>query len=483
MLKQSTFTFSVPRPSSMSGESQNFQNVATTSFNPVGDSSQHASSSSSPPSTSASKPDTPHAPNSLDGPSTFPADIDFGSLTPFDSSMMNMLDDNNANGQEPMLYDFGGFGQGVPSTQTAYKTIASNPQYMSFVDPAPDNNATLGSINKTSSSGSSNSSQSPFDFFNWSSPARSQTGSSAHSNGGGSLDELFGGNLFGQAQSPVDFTVLMKSPSPLSVSPVMHRSPQSACATTPSSAAGNSPPTDKLSHESPSSCGSDGCPKTKAELEKHISNAGSSMFAPPAPADPPAVRKSTLPDTGAPMIMCKGATFPPTEVSDDNIEVLSAWRSITSHPKFKTSVRPFLCLRSRIGLTPYSSRKWISMSFAQTSRVKHDATGRRSFWINRASMRSWRSCRGSSRHRVIRTFTRAFARACSAHVFTLSHVTLYPLMLLPHIFCAPFYRFRLGCGSSLASFMSIIVSAWWVNVAIQPLATIVLVGSRGAVRS
>lgn len=338
ILKQSTFTFSVPRPSA--GESQNFQNVATTSFNNLGDNgSQHASSSSSPPSGSASKPATPNVPNSLDGPSTFPADIDFGSLTPFDSSMMNLLDDNN-NGQEPMLYDFGGFGQGVPSTQTAYKTIASNPQYMSFVDPMPENNQTLSTINKPASSSSSNSGQSPFDFFNWSSPARSQTGTSTHSSGGGSLDELFGGNLFGQAQSPVDFTVLMKSPSPLSVSPVMHRSPPSASAT-PSSAAGNSPPTDKLSHESSPSCGtaSGECPKTKAELEKHISTAGSSMFAPPAPPEPPAVRKSTLPETGAPMIMCKGATFPPTEVSDDNIEVLSAWRSITSHPQFKTSVR------------------------------------------------------------------------------------------------------------------------------------------------
>lgn len=335
MLKQSTFTFSVPRPS-MSSDGQNFQNVATTSFHGLGDStSPQASSSTSPPSTSTSKPDTPHMPSSLDGPSTFPADIDFGSLTPFDSSMMNLLDDNT-NDQE--MYDFGGFGHGVQPTQTAYKTIASNPQYMSFVDPLPDNNATLGSINKDSPSNSSGSGQSPFDFFNWSSPARSQTGSSTRSAGGGSLDELFGGSLFSQAQSPVEFTVLMKSPSPLANSPVVHRSSPPAAAT-PSSGAGNSPPTDKLSHDT-SPCGTEHreCPKTKAELEKHISSAGNSIFAPPVTTEP-VVRKSTLPETGAPMIMCKGATFPPTEASEHNVEVLSAWRSITSHPQFKAAVR------------------------------------------------------------------------------------------------------------------------------------------------
>jgi len=37
------------------------------------------------------------------------------------------------------------------------------------------------------------------------------------------------------------------------------------------------------------------------------------------------------------MIMCKDATFPMTEKSDKNVEVLTAWRSITSHPHFKAS--------------------------------------------------------------------------------------------------------------------------------------------------
>jgi len=35
------------------------------------------------------------------------------------------------------------------------------------------------------------------------------------------------------------------------------------------------------------------------------------------------------------MVMCRGSSFPKTEQNDENIEVLSAWRSITSNPQFK----------------------------------------------------------------------------------------------------------------------------------------------------
>jgi AP-1-like factor len=35
------------------------------------------------------------------------------------------------------------------------------------------------------------------------------------------------------------------------------------------------------------------------------------------------------------MVMCKGSSFPKTERNDRNIEVLAAWRSITSNPQFK----------------------------------------------------------------------------------------------------------------------------------------------------
>jgi len=35
------------------------------------------------------------------------------------------------------------------------------------------------------------------------------------------------------------------------------------------------------------------------------------------------------------MVMCRGSSFPKTEQSEKNVEVLSAWRSITSNPQFK----------------------------------------------------------------------------------------------------------------------------------------------------
>ena len=47
----------------------------------------------------------------------------------------------------------------------------------------------------------------------------------------------------------------------------------------------------------------------------------------------PSPRKSTSKDV--PTVMCRGSSFPKTEKSDKNIEVLSAWRTITSNPKFK----------------------------------------------------------------------------------------------------------------------------------------------------
>ena len=45
------------------------------------------------------------------------------------------------------------------------------------------------------------------------------------------------------------------------------------------------------------------------------------------------VRKMT--DGAGSMVMCKGSSFPKTEKSDRNIEVLTAWRTITSNPQFK----------------------------------------------------------------------------------------------------------------------------------------------------
>jgi AP-1-like factor len=196
-LRNTSFTFSVPR----NGEpSDRPFNGAVPSFDSPPESSIFASTSHlpSPSSSAATKVATPQTSSSLDTPSAFPGDIDFGSLTPLDPSAMDLLDDADA----IMSYDFG-YGQFVPS-KTPYKTIASNPMFMSFAEPtAPD--AT--SIPKSSAQSANGN---PYDitFGQWTGQTSSNEGNSQ----AGSLDELFGGHTF-SSQSPLNFNVLMKSPA------------------------------------------------------------------------------------------------------------------------------------------------------------------------------------------------------------------------------------------------------------------------------
>lgn len=333
-LKNTSFTFSVPRNGEPSGTPFS---GAVPSFDSPPESSIFASTSHvpSPPSSAATKGATPQSSSSLDTPSAFPGDIDFGSLTPLDPSAMDLLDDADA----IMSYDFG-YGQFVPS-KTPYKTIASNPMFMSFAEPtAPDTT----SIPKSSAQSPGGN---PYDltFGQWTGQTSSHEGTSQ----AGSLDELFGGHTF-SSQSPINFNVLMKSPatSPITaaasgLSPVVHQSIHTLSAG-PSS--NNSPAFDASEGSSPasgpSSSSNTGCPKTRAQMEQQIQEEGSSIFAPPPPQPQENDDRSQVfrAPAGAdgPMIMCKDATFPMTEKSENNIEVLTAWRNITSHPHFKASV-------------------------------------------------------------------------------------------------------------------------------------------------
>ncbi|TFY57565.1 hypothetical protein EVG20_g8492 [Dentipellis fragilis] len=331
VLKQAQFTFSMPRQSAGT-DNQGIKNTST--FNLTPDASFPGASAST------SKNATP-ASSSLDTPSNFPSDIDFGSLTPFDSSSLSMAEDSSSVDRN-MSYDFG-FGHYVPSN-TPYKTIASNPRFMSFADPILTDVTVASHLqhaNKSAAQSPQSNGNNPFDigaFNTWTAQSQSPRQDSTPSQSG-SLDELFGGSVF-DPQGPVDFDVLLKSRSPSSISPVLHT------VSRPDTTTSSSSPSASASTQSPESSAPPGdcaekCPKTKADLERHIDAAGSSMFAPPPP--PPEnepvlshLRKAV--DTGrGPMVVCKGATFPPTEKSDKNVEVLSAWRSITSHPGFKSS--------------------------------------------------------------------------------------------------------------------------------------------------
>ena len=343
-LRNTSFTFSVPRNGEPSDRSFN---GAVPSFDSPPESSIFASTSHVPsPSSGATKDATPQSSSSLDTPSAFPGDIDFGSLTPLDPSAMDLLDDADA----IMSYDFG-YGQFVPS-KTPYKTIASNPMFMSFAEP------TISDATPILKSSAQSSAGSPYDitFGQWTGQTSSQEGNSQ----AGSLDELFGGHIFG-SQSPINFNVLMKSPatSPLTgsaLSPVIHQSIH----TLSTGASSNNSPAFESSEGSspapgPSSVAHKDCPKTRAQMEQRIQAEGSSIFAPPPPPPQENEERNQVfrAPAGAdgPMIMCKDATFPRTEKSDKNVEVLTAWRNITSHPDFKASVSGALLPN---GLSTYS---------------------------------------------------------------------------------------------------------------------------------
>jgi len=70
------------------------------------------------------------------------------------------------------------------------------------------------------------------------------------------------------------------------------------------------------------------CPKTMKELVQRIVAAGASPFAQST------LQKSSDHNMGT-MVSCAGSKFPRTAKNDRNVEVLSAWRTITSNPIFK----------------------------------------------------------------------------------------------------------------------------------------------------
>jgi AP-1-like factor len=75
---------------------------------------------------------------------------------------------------------------------------------------------------------------------------------------------------------------------------------------------------------------SQGCPLTRSALIQRIADAGASPFAPVG------LQKTSELNAG-PVVSCAGSKFPRTTLSDKNVEVLKAWRSITSNPAFKVS--------------------------------------------------------------------------------------------------------------------------------------------------
>ncbi|CAL1697041.1 unnamed protein product [Somion occarium] len=260
-----------------------------------------------------------------------PFDFNFGTLIPFDPAVLNVLDEvptQPTPTDDAMNMDFG-FGA-YPGVQP--RTLASNPMYMSFSEP----------MSLDLSSGQSPPSNGGPPQNDHALASRSME----------SLDQLFGGNYM-NAQTPVDFSALLRTPPSL-INPVQHTarstsnnsvstlssnssSTASSVATTtspsPASQSSSSTPASINGVSSPIHHGD--CPKTKEDMAEAIRNAGHSAFVESPPPPPALVRKTCDVDSGGTMIMCKGSSFPKTEKSDRNIEVLTAWRSITSNPQFK----------------------------------------------------------------------------------------------------------------------------------------------------
>ncbi|KAI0762397.1 hypothetical protein C8Q74DRAFT_1318887 [Fomes fomentarius] len=323
MLKQAAFTFSAPPPNNTQSQHNNKNNNHSMQFN--------FSSPGAGPSKSPMQTQSP--------PSQF--DINFNALIAFDPNMLNPAEDMDTNMDTSFSY-----------STDHYKTIASNPMFTSFVEPSPAESMMNG--------GGQQPFTSTFDFAGdqWTPP---------ESSGQDALEQIFGGNFLSTTNggSGVDFSALLTS-TPSSVSPVSH-----ASANTPSlSSSSSSPGAARAGSPSAHCGGGEDCPKTKAQLQKAISEAGQSSFVQSSPFGQspgsnsnhgsPSVSESSGGDKmnvdggascditfspvsllrkatseGTPFVMCKGSSFPKTQKSDKNIEVLTAWRTITSNPQFK----------------------------------------------------------------------------------------------------------------------------------------------------
>jgi len=269
--------------------------------------------------------------------------LDYSSLHTFDPARLNLLDDlsqpSASDGASPMN-DFS-FGNTGLASNAPYTAIASNPTFMSFAssfDPSP-----TGMSGDTPDLANMGSTATGFDFnmnsmSTWP-PASNSNDHAANWNPNATLDELLQSYL-----NPPSNTSFFGSSS--SVSPISHHSNprtkpshSASSGSTPSSTSSDPlfTPRETATPDSDSETPPNGssCPRNKKELAKCIEDAGDSPFA-------PGVKKMNDNLLGT-MISCSGTSFPRTQKSDQNVEVLTAWRNITQNPSFKDTDISELC--------------------------------------------------------------------------------------------------------------------------------------------
>ena len=353
MLKQAAFTFSAPHPTNANNNHNQNAFASNNSNHPM---QFNFSSPGAGPSKSPMQTQSP--------PSQY--NLNFNSLISFDPNMLNPADESqDVNMDAPFSFS------------NEYKTIASNPMFTSFAEPSPADSPPV-MMNGGGGGGGGGQQYLPPSFESFDHWTPSDSHSSVGGGGGqDALDQLFGGNFLGtNSTAATDFHALLATP-PSAISPVSHqtRTPSLSSSSSPAGSANTN--TNASSPSAPPGGWPEGdCPKTKEQLSKRIAEGGLSAFVQGAGASPaagsgsgggsdktpspasasegesgsavgpscemmpfaPFLRKAAGENGGTPFVMCKGSSFPKTAKSDKNIEVLTAWRTITSNPQFKVGV-------------------------------------------------------------------------------------------------------------------------------------------------
>lgn len=321
-------------------------------------------------------------------------DLDWSSMTTFDPGMLALLDETAQEKTATSVgMEYSGFGSNIGASGSKpypFTTLASNEGLMSFADNDTPMNPENGNgeydwnslqawlfpdqySNPDSSNVNGNGSDSRSNSSSFNSPPFTTATSSA-----GGLDEMFGGGAFG-SEGLVDHHALTHLGRQSSISPVVHqRSPPTVggfnnALSHPamnSSSSSLSSASAYFSSTPPSTSGSEAqtpadpplfnengdpnrCPRNNVEAKLLIEKSAPSMFAPPATtsksgssskgSSPSASGNqdsapSTIHKIADGVVACEGTALQKTEKSDKNVEVLHAWRHITSNPNFKVGI-------------------------------------------------------------------------------------------------------------------------------------------------
>lgn len=296
--------------------------------------------------------------------------LEYSSYANLDPNAFNLFDDfgfpQETASSKSMDLDFGFNGSGNDNPHE-FINVASNPIFASMpslfdVHPTEQSQPQSQPVSQPAISHDPNMNVLPdFDLnslSSWPLPTTTQAALS------GTLDDLFG---YPPNPSQPDFSAFMDQSN---ISPVVHSTIPSAVQSGGTNGSSPSSPSSHGSgpslfsatsnHASPASDTSEPhvpgdecpkkCPKTREEMEQATSRAGASMFAPSPPTSSfsPTIgsglqqKQAGSPFPGADklesaMVGCSGTSFPTTDKSEKNIEVLAAWKSIRSDPRYKVS--------------------------------------------------------------------------------------------------------------------------------------------------